>query len=175
MPLLAPSSPLLLPATDRMEDVSEADVPLRKRDMEERAPTTLEDLSKRVTDLAATLAQDTHEIYSEARHARQAWSQAMDCNKAVHTELLAYRTEGHDRTRELEPARDPEHQDGHKDVGSTSMKMPPKRSTTPMSNAAIKALVARSVADALAEHEANKNRNGDDSHDSGTGSRRIER
>ncbi|GJX42875.1 hypothetical protein Tco_0257865 [Tanacetum coccineum] len=46
--------------------------------------------------------------------------------------------------------------------------MPPKRTTTPVSNAAIKALVALSVADALAEHEANRSRNGDDNHDSGT-------
>ncbi|GKD76613.1 putative reverse transcriptase domain-containing protein [Tanacetum coccineum] len=53
--------------------------------------------------------------------------------------------------------------------------MPPKRTTTPMSDAAIKALVARSVADALAEHEANRSRNGDDNHDSGTSSRRTER
>ncbi|GJX47753.1 hypothetical protein Tco_0272943 [Tanacetum coccineum] len=52
-------------------------------------------------------------------------------------------------------------------------KMPPKRTTTPVSNAAIKALVALSVADALAEHEANRSRNGDDNHDSGTGSRRT--
>ncbi|GKA23852.1 hypothetical protein Tco_0709885 [Tanacetum coccineum] len=58
---------------------------------------------ERVTDLAATLARDTHEIMfdlrtprmteSEARYARQAWSQAMDCNMAVHAELLAYRAE----------------------------------------------------------------------------------
>ncbi|GJY87116.1 hypothetical protein Tco_0501744, partial [Tanacetum coccineum] len=53
--------------------------------------------------------------------------------------------------------------------------MPPKRTTTPMSDVAIKVLVARSVADALAEHEANRSRNGDDSHDSGTSSRRTER
>nr|GEX85771.1 putative reverse transcriptase domain-containing protein [Tanacetum cinerariifolium] len=44
-----------------------------------------------------------------------------------------------------------------------------------MSDATIKALVARSVADALAEHEANISRNGDDNLDSGTGSRRTER
>ncbi|GJS51903.1 hypothetical protein Tco_0625265 [Tanacetum coccineum] len=53
--------------------------------------------------------------------------------------------------------------------------MPPKRTTTPMSDATIKVLVARSVADALAEHEANRSRNGDNSHNSGTGSRRTER
>ncbi|GJV69822.1 putative reverse transcriptase domain-containing protein [Tanacetum coccineum] len=97
-------------------------------DIEGRAPTTLEELSQRVTDLAATLAQDTHEMRyhlhttmlseSKARHARQAWSQAMDCNRVVHAELLAYRVE----------------------------KMPPKRNTTPMSDAAIKALGTEGVA-----------------------------
>nr|GEY12831.1 hypothetical protein [Tanacetum cinerariifolium] len=51
--------------------------------------------------------------------------------------------------------------------------MPPKRTTTHMSDAAIKALVTRSVADALAEHEANRSRNGDDSHESGSDGRRI--
>ncbi|GKF91333.1 reverse transcriptase domain-containing protein [Tanacetum coccineum] len=53
--------------------------------------------------------------------------------------------------------------------------MSPKRTTTHVSDAVIKSLVARSVADALAEHEANRSKNGDDIHDSGTGSRRTER
>ncbi|GJY20400.1 hypothetical protein Tco_0392966 [Tanacetum coccineum] len=45
-----------------------------------------------------------------------------------------------------------------------------------MTNAAIKQLIAQGVADALAEIEANRtSRNGDDSHDSGTGSKRTER
>ncbi|GJW59853.1 hypothetical protein Tco_0289696 [Tanacetum coccineum] len=48
--------------------------------------------------------------------------------------------------------------------------------TAPMTNAAIKQLIAQGVADALAEIKANRtSRNGDDSHDSGTRSRRIER
>ncbi|GJR04695.1 putative reverse transcriptase domain-containing protein [Tanacetum coccineum] len=53
--------------------------------------------------------------------------------------------------------------------------MSPKRTTTPMSDAAIKVLVAQSVADALADDEANRSRNGDDSHDSVIGSRRTGR
>ncbi|GJZ45686.1 putative reverse transcriptase domain-containing protein [Tanacetum coccineum] len=53
--------------------------------------------------------------------------------------------------------------------------MAPNRTTTPMFDVAIKVLVARRMADALAEHEANRSRNGDDSHDSGTGNRRTER
>ncbi|GJZ33725.1 reverse transcriptase domain-containing protein [Tanacetum coccineum] len=59
-----------------------------------------------------------------------------------------------------------------------SEKMPPKRTattTTPMTDAQIKALISQGVADALAEHEANRSRNGNDNHDSGNGSRRIER
>nr|GEY93627.1 reverse transcriptase domain-containing protein [Tanacetum cinerariifolium] len=129
-------------------------------DMMERAPTTLEELSQRVTDLAATLAWDTHEVdrryhlhtsmllEGEDRHGRQAWSHAMDCYREVHAELLAYRVE----------------------------KMAPKKTTTtPMTNVVIKVLIAQGVATALAEYEANKGSgNADDSHDSGSG-RRTER
>ncbi|GKD76419.1 hypothetical protein Tco_1339040 [Tanacetum coccineum] len=60
-------------------------------------------------------------LESEARHARQAWSHAMDYNRAVHAELLAYRAEGHDRTREPERARDPDPQDRPADAGSSSI------------------------------------------------------
>ncbi|GJU96451.1 reverse transcriptase domain-containing protein [Tanacetum coccineum] len=53
--------------------------------------------------------------------------------------------------------------------------MPPKRTaitTTPMIDAAIKALIAQEVADALAEYEAHRSSgNGDDIHDSGSGRR----
>ncbi|GJV32233.1 reverse transcriptase domain-containing protein [Tanacetum coccineum] len=57
--------------------------------------------------------------------------------------------------------------------------MPPKRTTvtttTLMTDAAIKALIAQGVATALAEYEAKRgSRNGDNSHDSGSG-RRTER
>ncbi|GJY36261.1 reverse transcriptase domain-containing protein [Tanacetum coccineum] len=53
--------------------------------------------------------------------------------------------------------------------------MPPKRTaitTTPMIDAAIKALIAQEVADALAEYEAHRSSgNRDDSYDSGSGRR----
>ncbi|GKB39748.1 putative reverse transcriptase domain-containing protein [Tanacetum coccineum] len=53
--------------------------------------------------------------------------------------------------------------------------MPPKKTTTPMIDAAIKQLIAQGVADALAEYEANRSsRNGDDSHNFGSGRRRTE-
>ncbi|GKF31234.1 hypothetical protein Tco_0101032, partial [Tanacetum coccineum] len=52
-------------------------------------------------------------------------------------------------------------------------KMQPKRTTTLMTDAAIKAMIAQGVADALAEYEANKGcGNGHDSHDSRSGERR---
>ncbi|GJS88131.1 putative reverse transcriptase domain-containing protein [Tanacetum coccineum] len=57
--------------------------------------------------------------------------------------------------------------------------MAPKRRTatttttsTPMIDAQLKALIARGIADALAERNVDKSINGDDSHDSGTGGRR---
>ncbi|GKE11071.1 hypothetical protein Tco_1414622, partial [Tanacetum coccineum] len=58
--------------------------------------------------------------------------------------------------------------------------MPLKRTvatttTAPMTDAAIKALISQGVVDALAEIKANRtSRNGDDSHDLGTSSRRTE-
>ncbi|GJS35740.1 putative reverse transcriptase domain-containing protein [Tanacetum coccineum] len=48
-----------------------------------------------------------------------------------------------------------------------------KKTTTPMTDAAIKQLIAQGVANALVEHEANRNsRNRDDSHNSRSGERR---
>ncbi|GJT08104.1 reverse transcriptase domain-containing protein [Tanacetum coccineum] len=51
--------------------------------------------------------------------------------------------------------------------------MAPKKTTTPMTDGAIKGLIAQGIADALAEYEANRSsRNGDDKHESGSGGRR---
>ncbi|GKD07741.1 hypothetical protein Tco_1187426 [Tanacetum coccineum] len=55
--------------------------------------------------------------------------------------------------------------------------MPPKRNaaattTTPITDAQIKALISQGVVDALAERDADRSRNGDDSHDSGSNGRR---
>ncbi|GJX93931.1 hypothetical protein Tco_0348517 [Tanacetum coccineum] len=47
--------------------------------------------------------------------------------------------------------------------------------TTPVTNAQLKALIDQGVADALAARDADRSRNGDDNHNSGTGSRRTER
>ncbi|GJV19357.1 hypothetical protein Tco_1368377 [Tanacetum coccineum] len=69
------------------------------RDMEGRAPTTLEELSQRVTYLAATLARDTHEMYvrfedaEDDRALLRAQVNMLFSDKAVHADLLAYRAE----------------------------------------------------------------------------------
>ncbi|GJT03403.1 putative reverse transcriptase domain-containing protein [Tanacetum coccineum] len=47
--------------------------------------------------------------------------------------------------------------------------------TTPVTNGQLKALIDQGVADALAARDADRSRNGNDNHNSGTGSRRIER
>ncbi|GKG50203.1 hypothetical protein Tco_0521303, partial [Tanacetum coccineum] len=46
--------------------------------------------------------------------------------------------------------------------------------TTPVTNAQLKPLINQGVADALAARDADRSRNGNDSHNSGTGSRRTE-
>nr|GEW01187.1 hypothetical protein [Tanacetum cinerariifolium] len=53
--------------------------------------------------------------------------------------------------------------------------MPPKKTTTYMTDATIKQLIAQGVANALVEYEANRSSgNGDDNHDSESGGRRTE-
>nr|GEY27996.1 hypothetical protein [Tanacetum cinerariifolium] len=47
--------------------------------------------------------------------------------------------------------------------------------TTPMTDAQLKALIAQGVADVLADRNATRSRNGEDSHDLETGIRRTER
>ncbi|GKB53187.1 putative reverse transcriptase domain-containing protein [Tanacetum coccineum] len=66
--------------------------------MKGRAPTTLEDLSQRVTDPSTNLTRDTHETYvrledaQDDRALQRGTSQhiTMDCNRVVHAELQAY-------------------------------------------------------------------------------------
>ncbi|GKC01215.1 putative reverse transcriptase domain-containing protein [Tanacetum coccineum] len=118
-------------------------------------------------------------LESEARYARQAWSHAMDCNMTIYAELLAYREEVRalheqisvlqrqrtedQRAKEPMPARDLEPQDGPADAGSSSIlysmlsiienaakENHHNNHTTPITDVAIKALIAQGVADVLA-------------------------
>ncbi|GJV85383.1 ribonuclease H-like domain-containing protein [Tanacetum coccineum] len=82
-----PSPPLLLPSTSHIDDIPKADLPPRKRlcltaptprevgyeitstwdklvdTIKEIAPTTLEGVNQKVTELATTMSRDTHEIH----------------------------------------------------------------------------------------------------------------
>ncbi|GKB42159.1 putative reverse transcriptase domain-containing protein [Tanacetum coccineum] len=182
-----PSQPLLLPSTTYRDMIPEVDMPPRKRacfttlsrrfEIGEssvaaaaRQPgislsrgieimTALEEVKEDMVDLSSRQRLDSEEFYTHHQDAQeerallqaQAWSQAMDCNREIHAKLLVLRTE----VRML-----------------YAEKMAPKK--TPMTDAAIKELIAQGVADALADYEANRSsRNGDDSHNSGSGSGRA--
>ncbi|GKA99566.1 hypothetical protein Tco_0827560 [Tanacetum coccineum] len=183
--LPAPSSPLLLPATDRREDVPEADVPPQKRlyltalaprfvdtvDATPGCPMSRE-VGYGITDDALDdRALQRARVNTLFRDRRYHLHTAMLLERHWMSRSVCYRDRGL-RTRELEPARDPNPQDGPADA-----KMPPKRTTpttttTPMTDNAIKSLIAQGVANALAEYEAYRSsRNGDDSHESGSGRR----
>nr|GEU44041.1 putative reverse transcriptase domain-containing protein [Tanacetum cinerariifolium] len=112
----------------------------------------------------------------EAADARQAWVHSESRSQAMEAQIRALQRDVDvlQRQRIRDEDRLTSHIQHEHDM-FRELKMPPKRTTTPMSDAAIKAIVSQSVADALAEHEANRSINGDDSHDSGTSSRRTER
>ncbi|GKE39480.1 hypothetical protein Tco_1462885, partial [Tanacetum coccineum] len=60
--------------------------------VEEVAPTTLEGVNDRLTELAAMQEQDTQDIYAEALVSREAWAHSIRLSTAVYYELQAYRT-----------------------------------------------------------------------------------
>ncbi|GJW03175.1 hypothetical protein Tco_1562031 [Tanacetum coccineum] len=146
-----------------------------------RVMTAIEVVNERVTDLTTTQRQDSHEFYvlhEDAQddralntalealiRAQEAGITALDAQiRALQRDVSVLQRQRnddgdkltmhiqheHDIYRELERTRDAEHQDGPADACS-------------------------SVADALAEYEANRSSgNGNDSHDSGSGRRRTE-
>ncbi|GKE99547.1 hypothetical protein Tco_0022898, partial [Tanacetum coccineum] len=167
---------------------------------EEIPATDVAELGQRMTGFITTIRQDTDEIYerlddaqddrlnllrrdrrshartarlmeSEARASRKAWVQSMDASDMTcsETKIVALQSE-------QRPVKDPAHPD-------VPEKMPPRRApktrttpvtataTTLMTDAAIRALISRGMADALAEHEIqrNNNLNGDGSQGFGSG------
>ncbi|GJT17923.1 putative reverse transcriptase domain-containing protein [Tanacetum coccineum] len=120
----------------------------------------------------------------EAHYAHQAWAHSEGRSQAMEAQSEHY------MLRELERTRDAERQDGPGRLCSQKrrkidpktlrpisilaacIKMAPKK--TPMSDAAIKALIDQGVADALADYEASRGSgNGHDSHGSRRGSGRT--
>ncbi|GJU86857.1 reverse transcriptase domain-containing protein [Tanacetum coccineum] len=149
--------------TDVFEDPTEA--------AEEIPPTTVVELSQRVPDLATTIRQDIDEIYlvrvvdQEARHSRVAWMQSMDASQLARFEVMTLRTTVSALQTEVGELRAVDRRRQTQLIQILTQKMPPKQTrgrptpasttnTTPMIDAAIRALIAQGVADAIAECEA---------------------
>nr|GEX88907.1 hypothetical protein [Tanacetum cinerariifolium] len=198
-PLHVPSSPLLLPSANRRSDIPETNMPFRKRlcltALASRVMIVVEEVNERVTYLATTQRHDAHEqhvrdedaqddqallraqislLTRERERERERSMTLEDSIKTLEAQVRTLQTQ-HDK---MEWQR----QDACDLVTSAfgrihalearDRKMAPKKTTTPMIDAAIKELIAQGVADALAEYETNRSsRNGDDSHDSGSGRR----
>nr|GEX37197.1 hypothetical protein [Tanacetum cinerariifolium] len=128
----------------------------------------------------------------EARYSREAWAFSMDRSSAIAAHVRTLETQvatlitqttslqtqlttalGHIEVLE---ARDPEPQEGPKMAPKKrTTRATPATTTTPITtitNAQLQALVDRGVTAALAERDADRSRNGDNSNDSGTGGRR---
>nr|GFA43749.1 hypothetical protein [Tanacetum cinerariifolium] len=200
--------------------------------MIEIAPTTLEGVNERVTELDTTVRQRTDEFEvrfedaqfdrallraqvntlfrdkpdHQAMYSREAWAFSMDRSSTIaahvrtlETQVAALITQTTSMQTQLTTtlgrikvleARDPEPQEGPAEAGSSWLscmvinKMAPKKRTmratpatattptTTITNAQLQALIDRGIAAALAERDADRSRNGDNSNDSGTGKRR---
>nr|GEX60332.1 hypothetical protein [Tanacetum cinerariifolium] len=148
-------------------------------------PTTdVAELGQRMIDFVKT---------SEARAYHEAWVQSMDASdtgrskvKTLHTTILAQETEIRD-LRAANRRRQAQLAEALTLLRTlqTQMKMPQRKTpktrttfataTTSMTDAAIRALISQGVADALAEHEIqrNNNLNGDESQGSGSGTEGV--
>nr|GEW27920.1 hypothetical protein [Tanacetum cinerariifolium] len=182
--------------------------------MMEIAPTTLEGVNERVTELDTTVRQRTDEFEvrfedaqfdraplrarvntlfrdrpdhrriamlmdREAMYSRKAWAFSMDRSSAIaahvrtlETQVAALITQTTSLQTQLTTT-----------LGRIEKMAPKKRTTratpatittptTTVTNAQLHALIDRGVAAALAEYDADRSKNGDNSNDSGTGGRR---
>ncbi|GJV57903.1 putative reverse transcriptase domain-containing protein [Tanacetum coccineum] len=149
----ATSPPLLLPSTSYRTDIPEAEMPLQKRacfttltpglEIGRVAPTTLEGVDQRVTELDTTVRQRTKE-FQDRSTAIEAHVRTLEAQK------MAPRK----RTTRASPA-------------TTTTP-----TSTPVTDAQLRALIKRGVVAVLAERDANRRKNGDDNHDSRTSGRR---
>ncbi|GJZ00426.1 putative reverse transcriptase domain-containing protein [Tanacetum coccineum] len=200
LPLPLPSPPLLLPSTTHRTDIPKAEMLPRKRACFTVPTCRFEDgheLYVRDEDAQDNRALLRAHISLLMRERRYFHSMASSYEQEeAHTTPLETQvgilqtqydrmewqrqeagdmvTSAFGRIHALK-ARDPTHHNGVEETSSNSSmdKMAPKKTTTPMTDVAIKGLIAQGVDDALAEYEATRsNRNGDDSHDSGSGGRR---
>nr|GFA45880.1 hypothetical protein [Tanacetum cinerariifolium] len=130
-----------------------------------------------------SLSHTARLIESEARASCEAWVQSIDASDTKHYEMRSTARRGTDSAKDITDS------DGsiiEYYIFYNLKKMAPMRinikaspammtTTTPITNAHLKALIDQGVVDALEAREADRSRIGDNSHNSGTGSRRTER
>nr|GEW07590.1 hypothetical protein [Tanacetum cinerariifolium] len=172
IPLPTSSPPLLLPSTSHRSDVPEVTLPPRKRlCIALGAPATDEtELRRMMIDFVTTVRLDTDEIYKRLDDAQddRAWVQFMDASDTARAEVVSLCT--------TVLAQESE-------IAGLWAKIVPKRTTrstpattttttTTVTDAQLKALIDQGIANALAARDADRSRNGKDSHDSRMGVRR---
>nr|GEW63590.1 hypothetical protein [Tanacetum cinerariifolium] len=122
-------------------------------------------LSQKMIDFVTTIRHDTDEIYERL-------DDAHDDRLLMSGQLNMLRRDRHvhDCTARLIESEARLSQNGTK-KNHISSPATTTTTTTPVTNAQLKALIDQGVADGLAARDANRSRNGEDSHDSRTGVR----
>nr|GEX37293.1 hypothetical protein [Tanacetum cinerariifolium] len=147
----------------------------------ERVMIALDEVDERMTDLAATHRYDSEEFYTRHQDAQDDQAFLLACISTLEREMRYFALSPfliserpimlvrHGLILRIGARLWRLRSENWKEI-----KMAPKKTTTPMTDAAIKGLIAQGVTDVLAEYEGTKNsRNGDDSHESGCGRRRT--
>ncbi|GJW36364.1 hypothetical protein Tco_0059284 [Tanacetum coccineum] len=123
----------------------------------------------------------------EARLSREAWGWSIDASDTARSEVRALRTTVLAHQMEIAALRVADRARQAQLMGTLRLmkKAPIKQpdqtpaatatTTTTMTNAQLKEMIDQGVTDALAAHDADRNTNGDDSHNSGTCVRRTKR
>ncbi|GJS68589.1 hypothetical protein Tco_0683154 [Tanacetum coccineum] len=140
---------------------------------EEIPAIDMAELGQRMTNFVTTIRQDTNEIYGRLDDAqddrslmsasREAWVQSMDASDMARSETQMAVLQS-----QQTPARDPAHPDVPEEADSRTTRSSPATTTittTPMTDAQLKALIDQGIVDALAARDADRSQNGEDSHD----------
>nr|GEU54981.1 putative reverse transcriptase domain-containing protein [Tanacetum cinerariifolium] len=155
--------------TARIEEIPEADMPLQKRlctahtGTYELGESSAAAAARHIEPVRDNLyrrfhAHTTRLMEGEAKTSRMAWTQSMDASDAARFEVITLQQKmAPKRTTRANPA-----------TTTTT-------TTTSVTDAQLAALIEQDVARALVACDADRNMNGDDSHNSRTGARRMER
>ncbi|GKE21668.1 hypothetical protein Tco_1433180, partial [Tanacetum coccineum] len=123
-------------------------------------------------------------IESEARLSYESWVQSINANDTTRSKVMALHTTIQMATLQSQqpPARDLAHPDVSEEADKNGSNEKNHKGITShdnhhhtITNSQLKALIDQGVGDALVARDADRSWNGDDSHNSATGSRRIER